>query len=101
MYVSRLMFHTVPGKTRELEEELVALRTMVQDAGGQNPRILHSHFASTEAPDVVFMQDAPDLESLEEQIRQVTAAPAFQEWTKKVSPLLRESPNREIYAVID
>jgi L-rhamnose mutarotase len=49
----------------------------------------------------VFKQDAPELKTLEEQIRKVTAEPSFQEWSKKVSPLLRQSPNREIYKVID
>jgi hypothetical protein len=29
MYVSRLLFHTVPGKTREVEQELKKLRDMV------------------------------------------------------------------------
>jgi hypothetical protein len=101
MYSSNLMFHTVPGKTAELENELRALRDLVRQAGGDNPRILHAHFASPEAPDVVFVQDAPDLATLEKQIHTVTSNAAFQEWTKKVSPLLRQSPNREIYFVVD
>lgn len=101
MYSSNLMFHTVPGKTAELEKHLSALRELVHQAGGGNPRILHAHFASAEAPDVVFAQDAPDLETLEKQINQITANRTFQEWTKKVSPLLRRSPNREIYLVVE
>jgi len=101
MYASSLMFHTVPGKTGELEKELVTLRKLVKDAGGENTRILHTHFASPEAPNVVFVQDAPDLATLEEQIRRVTANTAFQQWTKKVSGLLRHSPNREIYLVVE
>lgn len=101
MYVSRLTFSTLPGKTGELEAELKTLRAMVQGAGGKNARILHTHFASPEAPNVVFAQDAADLQTLEEQIQKVTANPAFQEWSKKVSPLLRESPNREVYLVVD
>jgi hypothetical protein len=68
MYASSLMFHTVPGKTGELEKELRELRKLVQEAGGQNARILHTHFASHEAPNVVFVQDAPDLATLERQI---------------------------------
>ena len=59
------MFHTVPGKTTELENQLRALRDLVRQAGGDNPRILHAHFASPEALDVVFIQDAPDLATLE------------------------------------
>jgi hypothetical protein len=101
MYSSNLMFHTIPGKTAELENQLRALRDLVRQAGGDNPRILHAHFASPEAPDVVFVQDAPDLATLEKQIHQITSNTAFQEWTRKVSPLLRQSPNREIYLVVD
>ena len=101
MYSSNLMFHTIPGKTAELENQLRALRDLVRQAGGDNPRILHAHFASPEAPDVVFVQDAPDLATLEKQIHQITSNTALQEWTKKVSPLLRQSPNREIYLVVD
>ena len=65
MYSSNLMFHTIPGKTAELENQLRALRDLVRQAGGDNLRILHAHFASPEAPDVVFVQDAPDLATLE------------------------------------
>lgn len=100
MYASNLMFHTLPGKTGELESELHKLLKLVQDAGGQNARILHTHFASPEAPNVVFVQDAPDLATLEKQIHRVTSDTAFQTWTKKVSPLLRQTPNREIYLVV-
>lgn len=100
MYASNLMFHTVPGKTGELENELHALLKLVQDAGGENARILHTHFASPDAANVVFVQDAPDLAALEEQIHRVTSDSKFQQWTKKVAPLLRQSPNREIYLVI-
>ena len=101
MYVSRLTFVTLPGKTGELEHELKTLRDIVKEAGGENTRILRTHFASPEAPNVVFKQDAPELKILEEQIRKVTAEPRFQEWSKKVSPLLRQSPNREIYMEVD
>jgi hypothetical protein len=101
MYVSRLTFLTLPGKTGELEHELKTLREIVKGAGGENTRILRTHFASPEAPNVVFTQDASDLEILEEQIRKVTSEPEFQQWSKKVSPLLRQSPNREVYMVVD
>jgi hypothetical protein len=100
MYASSLMFHTVPGKTGELEKELQTLLELVQDAGGENARILHAHFASPDAANVVFVQDAPDLATLEAQIHRVTSDVKFQQWTKKVAPLLRQSPNREIYLVI-
>lgn len=101
MYSSNLMFHTIPGKTGELESELQALLRLVENAGGQNARILHTHFASPGAPNVVFAQDAPDLATLEKQIHEVTADSRFQQWTRKVSPLLRQSPNREIFLVVD
>ena len=100
MYASSLRFHTLPGKTGELENELKSLLKLVETAGGENARILHAHFASPEAPNVVFVQDAPDLETLERQIHEVTSKQAFQQWTKKVSPLLRQCPNREIYLVV-
>lgn len=93
--------HTLPGKTGELEKELKSLLKLVENARGENARILHTHFASPEAPKVVFVQDAPDLEDLEKQIQKVTSNDAFQQWTKRVSPLLRQSPNREIYLVVD
>ncbi|MPZ77213.1 MAG: hypothetical protein GEU77_11890 [Deltaproteobacteria bacterium] len=101
MYVSRLMFLTLPGKTGELEKELKTLREIVTEAGAENPRILHTHFASPDAPNVIFTQDASDLKNLEDQIRKVTSEPSFQQWSKKVSPLLRQSPNREVYLVVD
>ena len=100
MYSSSLRFHTLPGKTGELEQELQSLLELVRKAGGENTRILHTHFASPDAPNVMFVQDAPDLETLESQIQQVSSDAAFQDWTKKVSPLLRQSPNREIYLII-
>jgi len=61
MYVSRLTFLTLPGKTGEVEHELKTLRDIVKQAGGENTRILRTHFASPDAPNVVFTQDAPEL----------------------------------------
>ena len=46
MYVSRLTFHTTPGKTHEVEQELLKLMAMVSRAGGVQPRVLRSHLAS-------------------------------------------------------
>ena len=54
MYLSRLAFHTVPGKTHEVEQQLQHLREMVLKAGGSRPRVARAHFASLGAPDVVF-----------------------------------------------
>ena len=101
MYVSRLTFHTQPGKTREVEQELRKLVAMVDEVGGLRPRVLRNHFASLGAPDVVLEQEAPALETLETQIKQVTENPAFQEWTGHISGLLALSPKREVYLIIE
>ena len=100
MYVSRLTFHTLPGKTHAVEHALHTLRIMVGHVGGGQPRILRNHFASLGAPDVVFEQDAPDLEALERQISQVTARAEFQQWSQQMSALLAQSPKREVYVAV-
>jgi hypothetical protein len=100
MYVSRLTFHTQPGKTQEVEQELRHLVDMVSKVGGIRPRVLHNHFASLGAPDVVFEQEAPDLETLEAQIKEVTENAAFQPWTGRMSGLLAQSPKRELYLIV-
>ncbi len=99
MYVSRLAFHTIPGKTGEVERELRNLRSLVAAAGGKQGRILRAHFASLGAPDLVFEQEAGDLSDLERQLRGVTENPEFQEWSSRVSPLLAQSPKREVYLI--
>jgi hypothetical protein len=101
MYVSRLLFHTIPGKTREVEQELNKLRDMVSAAGGARPRILHTHFASLGAADAVFEQEAADLATLEEQIQKLTGSADFQTWSRRMSSLLTQSPKREIYILTD
>jgi hypothetical protein len=101
MYLSRLTFHTQPGKTGEVEQELRKLVAMVGEVGGLRPRVLHNHFASLGAPDVVLEQEAPALETLETQIKQVTENPAFQQWTGHISGLLAQSPKREVYLIIE
>jgi len=101
MYISRFAFHTMPGKTGEVEEHLKKLRELVAAAGGSQPRILHTHFASLGAADVIFEQEASTLGELESQITELTENPDFQLWTKSMSGLLRESPKREVYLVAD
>lgn len=101
MYVSRLLFHTVPGKTSEVEQKLKQLREMVSAAGGIRARILHAHFASLGAPDVVFEQDAPDVAALEQQVSRLTSSADFQTWSRRMSALLIQSPKREVYIVAD
>ncbi|MGH7793954.1 MAG: hypothetical protein ACREQ2_03490 [Candidatus Binatia bacterium] len=49
----------------------------------------------------LLVQDAPDLATLEQQIRRMTADSGFQRWTQKISPLLRQTPNREIHLVVE
>jgi hypothetical protein len=101
MYVSRLTFHTHPGKRHEVEQELQALVTMVRQAGGGRPHILRNHFASLGAPDIVFEQEAPNLEALETQIAEVTKRQDFQQWSSRMSALLVQSPKREVYLVVE
>lgn len=101
MYVSRLAFHTSPGQTNVVEQELQKLLTMVRQVGGIRPRILRNHFASQGAPDMVFEQEAPDLATLETQIKQVTEREDFQQWTGTMSGLLAQSPKREIYLTVE
>jgi quinol monooxygenase YgiN len=101
MYVSRLTFHTNPGHTNEVEQELHRLMAMVKEAGGVRPRVLRNHFASLGAADVVFEQEAPDLDTLETQIRQVTKRDDFQKWSDHMSGLLAQSPKREVYLVVE
>jgi hypothetical protein len=53
------------------------------------------------ASDVAFEQEAPDVETLERQTKQVTETPAFQQWTGHMSGLLAESPKREEYRSVE
>ena len=99
MYVSRLPFHVIPGQTSEVISRLHELEAMIAAAGGNNCRILRSHFASDGAPDVVFEQEVPSLDELEKQIETVTASADFQSWSKAMSPLLSRTPKREAYLV--
>jgi hypothetical protein len=72
MYVSRLTFHTLPGKTQEVEQKLMTLSQWVAEAGGLRPRVMRTHFGSLGAPDLVFEQEVPNPDALELQIKQVT-----------------------------
>ena len=101
MYISRLAFHTVPGKTHEVEQHLLQLREMVVKAGGARPRVSRAHFASLGAPDVVFEQDVQDLATLESQLQRVTESAEFHQWTQQMSGLLTQSPKREVYQLVE
>lgn len=99
MYVSRFCFHSIPGKTDAVEQELKRVANMVARAGGKNIRIQRTHFASLGSPDVVFKQEAENLQDLENQIQKVTRSTDFQRSTKRMSRLLWQSRKREIYIV--
>jgi quinol monooxygenase YgiN len=101
MYISRLAFHTVPGKTHEVEQHLLQLREMVLKAGGTRPRVARTHFASFGAPDVIFEQEVPDLAVLESQLQHVTESAEFHRWTQQMSGLLTQSPKREVYQLVE
>jgi len=99
MYVSRITFHTLPGKTQEVEQRLMTLLGWVEQAGGSKPRVMRTHYGSPGAPDLVFEQEVPDPTELEAQIKKVTETGDFQQWAKHVSELLEHSSKRELYAV--
>ena len=99
MYVSRLTFHTLPGKTQEVEEKLITLREWVAEAGGLSPRVMRTHYGSAGAPDLVFEQEVPNPDALENQIKRVTENVRFQEWAGQVAGLLEQSSKRELYQI--
>jgi hypothetical protein len=99
MYVTRLTFHTLPGKTQEVEHKLMALREWVAEAGGSNPRIMRTHYGSSGAPDLVFEQEVANPDALENQIKKVTDNIRFQEWARQVAGLLEQSSKRELYQI--
>ena len=95
MYLSRLTFHTLPGKTHEAEERLMTLLDWVEKAGGVRPRVMRTHYGSLGAPDLIFEQEVEDPGTLESQIKKVTENKEFQQWAKQVSGLLEQSSKRE------
>jgi hypothetical protein len=99
MYVSRLTFHTLPGKTHEAEERLMTLLNWVENAGGIRPRVLRTHFGFLGAPDLVFEQEVLDPGTLEMQIKKVTENKDFQQWAQQISRLLEQSSKRELYQI--
>ena len=99
MYVSRLTFHTLPGKTQEVEEKLITLREWVAEAGGLSPRVMRTHYGSAGAPYLVFEQEVANPDALENQIKRVTENVRFQEWACQVAELLEQSSKRELYQI--
>ena len=100
VYLSRLTFATLPGHTRQVEEQLRRLRDLVAQAGGTRVRVLRTHFASLGAPDLVFEQEVPDLPALESEIGDVVTNAAFQALSREISQLLARTPKREVYEVL-
>jgi hypothetical protein len=101
MYVSRLTFHTLPGKTEEVEQKLMLLREWVVDAGGASPRVMRTHYGSLGAPALVFEQEVPNPADLELQIKKVTENEHFQDWARQVATLLERSSKRELYQIAE
>jgi hypothetical protein len=101
VYLSRLTFHTLPGKTDAVEQKLLTLAHWVSEAGGNNPRIMRTHFGSLGAPDLLFEQEVDDPAALEQQIKMVTEQRKFHKWAQQVAPLLEHSSKRELYKIID
>ena len=99
MYVSRSTFHTLPGKTQEVEQRLMTLLHWVEQAGGSGPRVMRVHYGSLGAPDLVFEQEVSDPGALELQIKKVVEKQEFQEWAQQVSGLLEQSSKRELYSI--
>lgn len=99
MYLSRLTFHTLPGKTHEAEERLMTLLDWLEKAGGARPRVMRTHYGSLGAPDLIFEQEVEDPGTLESQIKKVPENKEFQLWAKQVSGLLEQSSKRELYQI--
>ena len=101
MYISRLTFHTLPGKTHEVEKKLMTLREWVADAGGLHSRVMRTHYGSLGAPDLIFEQEVADPRALELQIKTVTQQRQFQQWSQDMAKLLERSSKRELYQITD
>jgi hypothetical protein len=101
VYLSRLAFHTLPGKTEAVESKLVTLAQWVNQAGGMKPRIMRTHYSSLGAPDLFFEQEVQDPATLEEQIKAVTTKKEFKTWSRQVAALLEQSSKRELFKIID
>lgn len=101
MFLSRLTFHTLPGKTETVEKKLMTLAHWVDQAGGVKPRVMRTHFSAPGAPDLLFEQEVQDPGVLEQQIRAVTANNEFHRWAEQVAPLLERSSKRELFKIVD
>src|SRR5579862_9103784 len=100
MYISRLMFNTVPGKGPEACEQLKTLAHFIHEKTGVQPRILRTHFSSLGEADLALEQDVDSMDTLEGQIRTMAQSPDFRSWSEGFSPLLLRSPKREVFEVL-
>ena len=101
MFLSRLTFYTLPGKTDVMEQKLLTLARWVDQAGGAKSRVMRTHYSSAGAPDLFFEQEVPDPGTLEQQIKTVTEKKEFQEWVHEVTPLLDHSSKRELFKIVN
>ena len=99
MYLSRLTFHTLPGKTHEAEEKLMTLLYWAENAGGLRPRVMRTNFVSLGPPYLIFEHEVEDTRTLASQIKKVTENREFQQWAKQLSALLGHSSKRELYQI--
>jgi hypothetical protein len=99
MFLSRLTFYTLPGKTDEVETKLLTLRKWVEEAGGLKPRVMRTHYGSLGAPDLMFEQEIQDPGVLEVQIKAVTENKDFHSWSQQVAQLLEQSSKRELFRI--
>jgi hypothetical protein len=101
MFLSRLTFYTLPGKTDVMEQKLLTLAQWVDHAGGAKPRVMRTHYSSAGAPDLLFEQEVSDPGTLEQQIKTVTEKQEFQQWVQQVTPLLDHSSKRELFKIVN
>jgi hypothetical protein len=101
MFLSRLTFFTLPGKTDMMEQKLLTLADWVNQAGGAKSRVMRTHYSSAGAPDLYFEQEVPDPGTLEQQIKTVTEKKEFKEWVQEVTPLLNHSSKRELFKIVN
>ena len=101
MFLSRLTFYTLPGKTDVMEQKLLTLAQWVDNAGGAKSRVMRTHYSSGGAPDLLFEQEVADPGTLEQQIKTVTEKQEFQQWVQQVTPLLDHSSKRELFKIVN
>ena len=100
MYLSRLSFCTLPGKTHEAAQSLNTLIGLIADGSANRPRVLRASLVSPGGCDLQVEQEVDSLAALESDIQRVAGKPEFQSWSRSFSPLLQGSPKREILEIV-